>query len=406
MSVEQRHMAHLNHLCAEIGPRPMGSNGDHAAASYILRVFRAAGLEPEIQRWPCPAWEVEETRLSLGDFRLEATANWFSTPCDVAAAAVSVSSEAELASSDMSGRIAILYGDLTREPLSAKGNKIYNLERHQRIVRGLEQKHPVAVIAINPNPFHSGGLLADWGLAIPSATVSARVGLSLVHMDRPLHLRIVSHRSEGYSCNVVGRKAIQGGRRAVLCAHYDTFYGSPGAIDNASGVAVLLTLAERLGPRQLPVGLEFVAFGGEESFGWGDEEYLQRLGLEVVPYNPEAQMALPAAAFADVLLAMNVDGVGQVLGTNTLCTLACDEPMRTRLSSVQESYPGVQTVDPWMASNHYTFYSHGVPCLALGSTGVTNVTHLPSDTPEWIDSNKLHEVAALIEDVVLELGKA
>lgn len=47
----------------------------------------------------------------------------------------------------------------------------------------------------------------------------------------------------------------------MVCAHYDAVAGSPGADDNASGVAVMLELARQLGPRK---GLQLVAFSLEE----------------------------------------------------------------------------------------------------------------------------------------------
>lgn len=52
---------------------------------------------------------------------------------------------------------------------------------------------------------------------------------------------------------------------------------TPGANDNASGVAVLLALAESLG-REPPLGLElwFVATGAEESGTWGMADLLRR----------------------------------------------------------------------------------------------------------------------------------
>ncbi|MBE9536390.1 MAG: M28 family peptidase [Proteobacteria bacterium] len=47
----------------------------------------------------------------------------------------------------------------------------------------------------------------------------------------------------------------------MVCAHYDAVPDSPGADDNASGVAVMLELARQLGPRK---GLQLVAFTLEE----------------------------------------------------------------------------------------------------------------------------------------------
>ncbi len=47
----------------------------------------------------------------------------------------------------------------------------------------------------------------------------------------------------------------------LVGAHYDAVAGSPGADDNASGVAVMLAVARALGPRP---GIKFVAFTLEE----------------------------------------------------------------------------------------------------------------------------------------------
>jgi len=44
-------------------------------------------------------------------------------------------------------------------------------------------------------------------------------------------------------------------------AHYDAVAGTPGADDNASGVAVLLATAQAIGPRE---EVCYVAFDGEE----------------------------------------------------------------------------------------------------------------------------------------------
>ena len=70
----------------------------------------------------------------------------------------------------------------------------------------------------------------------------------------------------------LGRRAIgdsnlrvQGGRRPLLVsAHYDTVPGSPGADDNASGVAVLLECARALSKARLRRSVEFVDFDMEE----------------------------------------------------------------------------------------------------------------------------------------------
>ncbi|MFV1957539.1 MAG: M28 family peptidase [bacterium] len=67
----------------------------------------------------------------------------------------------------------------------------------------------------------------------------------------------------GYSLSMAyfGPKS---GERIVVGAHYDSAKGSPGADDNASGIAGLLELAGILGSGDLPLQVELVAYPIEE----------------------------------------------------------------------------------------------------------------------------------------------
>ncbi len=61
----------------------------------------------------------------------------------------------------------------------------------------------------------------------------------------------------------------------VVGAHYDTVTGSPGADDNASGLAVLLETARLLSGMQGIFDVQFVAFSLEEGGYIGSEAFLQ-----------------------------------------------------------------------------------------------------------------------------------
>ena len=89
-SVETRAVEHLERLCEKIGPRPIGSKGNQAAANYIQSAFEACGLEVELQEFSCPAWEERETHLDLDGEDLNVAANAFSSPGDVTAPTVAV----------------------------------------------------------------------------------------------------------------------------------------------------------------------------------------------------------------------------------------------------------------------------------------------------------------------------
>ncbi|MCO4782581.1 MAG: M28 family peptidase [Candidatus Cloacimonetes bacterium] len=64
--------------------------------------------------------------------------------------------------------------------------------------------------------------------------------------------------------NVVAIKKGVNSKTLVIGAHYDSVIGSPGADDNATGVAVLLELARLLKPFNLHHTIKFVAFVNEE----------------------------------------------------------------------------------------------------------------------------------------------
>jgi len=375
---------HLKRLCVEIGPRPIGSPGDHAAANYIQEVFRAAGLVVEIQEFECPAWEHLGTHLALDGEHVDTAANAFSPPCDVSAPGVAVGTVAELEAADLDGRIGILYGDLTKVPLSPK-SWFLKSEREDHIIRLLEEKTPAALITVQPRVGDLERVIVDWEFLIPSATVPARVGLALLQRRAPrLNLRIQSRVASGHTCNVVARKGGDGQPRIVLCAHYDTTIDTPGALDNAAGVAVLLALAQILSQSNLRYSLEWIAFSGHEYLPLGDDEYLRRCGDQL----------------DGIMAAINFDGVGQYLAANSIAMFASSAVFQDQVTESVREYPGVTWVDPWPQSNHSTFAMRGVPAIAFSSEGRIRLDHLRADSIEWVSPAKLQEVVSLATALV------
>ncbi|MFB6368714.1 MAG: M28 family peptidase, partial [Gemmatimonadota bacterium] len=119
--------------------------------------------------------------------------------------------------------------------------------------------------------------------------------------------------------NVVGvRGEDAAGDRVLVGAHADTVVGTPGADDNASGLAVLLEVARLLSDCPVDGPLELVAFDLEEprgaSYAVGSECYAEQarsegrtyracLVLEMVGYtdpDPGAQSVPPLLFWKDV----------------------------------------------------------------------------------------------------------
>ncbi|WP_164021785.1 M28 family peptidase [Pyxidicoccus trucidator] len=64
--------------------------------------------------------------------------------------------------------------------------------------------------------------------------------------------------------NLIARFGPEDGERLIIGAHYDSAHGTPGADDNASGVAGLLELAVLLGRKPPPLRVDLVAYTLEE----------------------------------------------------------------------------------------------------------------------------------------------
>lgn len=375
---------HLQQISVEIGPRPSGSAANAQAADYIAATFRDAGLDVARQPYAVPAWEALQTELWLDDTAVPAVANVYSPSCDVSGLPLPLGTMAQLEAADLNGRIAVLYGDLTREPLAAK-SWLFKDEQAARLVEMLEAKRPLALITVPAKMGALERLAEDWEFGIPSATVPQAVGARLLQ-ERPstVRLRIDSHREPGEASNVVARLPGARPETIVLCAHFDTKVDTPGAADNGGGTAVLLALAQHFSQQSLPLTLEFVAFNNEEYLPLGDDEYLRRKGDR----------------FGEIVTAVNCDGVGPALGVNTVTAVTDDDAFTNQIRACGDTFPGVLWVEPWPESNHSTFAFRGVPSVALSNTAVMMHAHLRSDTIDWISRDKLGEAAALVAEIV------
>jgi hypothetical protein len=105
------------------------------------------------------------------------------------------------------------------------------------------------------------------------------MGYKVKRMPFSYSQRLTRFDSENLSIDLVG----QSDKVIVVGAHYDAVgikSGSEGLIDNGSGIAALLTLAEMLKPhvknKTLPISVRLVTFGAEERGLQGARAYINR----------------------------------------------------------------------------------------------------------------------------------
>ena len=105
-------------------------------------------------------------------------------------------------------------------------------------------------------------------------------------------------------------------------------------------------------------------------------------------------------SFAEIVLAVNMDGIGFVGGDNTVAQFNLAPQQASRVAGIVSRYPAVQWVEPWPQSNHSTFAFRGAPALAFSSEGAFALAHFPHDTVEQVSIDKLAEIVEIVREVV------
>lgn len=391
-SIQTRVASHLAALVRSPEGRPVGSAANHAAEDSIAGALLAAGYDVERQGFDCVEWHAAGVELRLAASELAARVNPYSPACDLVAPAVAVSSVGKLEASELAGRIALLHGPLTAEPLFPRNFPFFTVEEHQQVVDLLEEKGARAVIAVghtaNPAP-----VIEDGDFTVPSVTVPADVGALLLAAEgAPIALRIRATSRPGRGANVIGRLAHPSRDKIVLCAHFDTKPGTPGALDNAAGVAAVLALAEELaaGP---PTNVEVVAFNGEDHYASpGQVAYLAGCGGD----------------FGRIALVVNIDGVGLRQAATTMAFFGCPEAWADAARAEMNRRTGLEEAAPWPQGDHSLFAMRGVPCVALTSAGIHDlidrIIHTPADTLDILDPIRIAETVGFLNHLLTHLG--
>ncbi len=385
--LQERVEHHLDALGAEIGARPVGSHANRAAKQYIAGVFERAGYRVRDQTFHCIEWEPGKTELLLNGEGLAVRANPYTVSCSVGGVPVFAESLQELTRLALRDRVVVLGGELVLEPWFPKNFPFASVEEHQRIIKRLETGRPAAVIAVSPREDTSVPIVEDGDFQIPSVTVPASVGVRLEHhRESQIQLRIQTVRHNATGANVIARSGNGSKEKVVVCAHFDTKPDTPGALDNASGVAALLGSAECLSAAELPYPVEWVAFNGEENYAApGEVCYLYEYGKEM----------------QNIRLAINADGVGWCQGWNSIAFFNCSDGAVEKTMTLCGD---VAKVEPWYQGDHSLFAMQDVPCVAFSSEGaeglVNSVLHTPKDTLALVDAQRVAQVAQAIERIV------
>jgi len=205
----------------------------------------------------------------------------------------------------------------------------------------------------------------------------------------------------------------------LVGAHYDTVPGSPGADDNASGVAVLIELAAM----KLPV--RFVAFANEEppyfyghemgSWAWAKrarergETVRAMYSLEMLGYYRDAPGSQSYPPPLGLFYPDRADFIAFVgdLGARTLVRQSISL-FRKHAQFPSEGVAAPAFIPGVTWSDHWSFRQHGFPAMMITDTAFNRYPHyhLPSDTPDKLDYERMARVtlglASMLKDLANE----
>jgi aminopeptidase YwaD len=397
----QKSQHYLEIMCNTIKERCVGSNGNREATSFFDKELSDLGWRTEMTEFDAIDWEENGALLKSDQGNFKLLVSPYSLPFSGEAELVSASTIEELETLDTENKIIFLHGDIAREQLMPKNFVFYNPEEHQRIIKALENSGAKAIIsATGRNAALAGGvypfpLIEDGDFDIPSVYLTEEEGIDLVKLKgKPVILQSESTRLPGKGYNVLGKKGMANSPRIVVTAHIDAKKGTPGAIDNATGVIVLLLLADLLKDYNGNKLIELVALNGEDYYAVPGQ-------MSYISENNER--------FNTILLNINIDGAGFREGLSAFSLFNPPSEIDKITKEIIKSYDRITEGIQWPQGDHSIFLQFGVPAIAVSSKWFIDningqdITHTPKDNPAIVDCNKLVEISEALNSLIRAL---
>ena len=184
----------------------------------------------------------------------------------------------------------------------------------------------------------------------------------------------------------------------VVCAHFDSVAGSPGADDDGSGVAAFLACAYIMSQYEFNHTIRFVGFSGEEQGLLGSHEY-----------------AKDAANNGDNIVGvLNADMIGYAVSKSDgerikIFSNPASQWLLTFAQNVNQAYseyldliiyPGQGSAN----SDHYSFWQYGFDAIFYHEYKFNDYYHSPQDTIENMNVSYNVKTTRLILATLAELA--
>lgn len=318
---------------------------------------------------------------------------------------------------DMSGKVVLVYFGVADGKLPTHRNVINQVitardKGAQAVIFVLQKDYGDGIEFF---PFQYNRSVAHVGLPVVQIsreffhklTAMQGVSASKVHRMKPTKINMLLNMppvglSVGYesianeTANVAGFiEGFKSNEWIVVGAHYDHLgFGGVGsgsrqpenhavhngADDNASGVAMVMMLAEHYKEHKPQSNMAFVLFGGEEQGLLGSKYFVDNLPFPVDKIKAMINFDMVGRLRDSTL---GISGVKSADEFDTILSSWQGKPMTLNLGG-----------DGLSGSDHAPFYSNGIPVLFF-NTGLHADYHMPSDDIEYINYQGMQLIADL-----------
>jgi len=289
----------------------------------------------------------------------------------------------------INGKTLIPGKDYLVDPSSAGGKKDYNFAKSNKTKSAIEE-----IISIKEEKKK---------LTMDVSHEFLKTGFTVLQSAIPDTINNVSFKIENkllkdyQTQNVIGyvKGSVYPDSFLVFTAHYDhlgemgrdTYF--PGANDNASGVAMLLNMAEYYSKKENTpkYSIAFIAFSGEEAGLIGSHYYVQNplfplskikflVNMDIMGTGDEGMMVVNGAVFDEEY--------NRLIAINNSKHYLTDIPKRPKAAN----------------SDHYFFTEAGVRSFFFYTLGGIKAYHDIYDKPETLPLTKFEDIFRLIRDFV------
>ena len=371
-------MAFLTMFTEDLSPRASGTDQERDAAEFLAGRFESLGYEARLQPFTVDLTESSVVAgtdgKELDSFHLtrSATGTTFGILVNVGKAL-----SEDIPDEGLTGKIALIQrGDITFE---------------EKVSRVAGAGAVAALVYNNRDGLFRGTLSSD--AEIPAVAISREDGEGLLLSMAPGDVRAtvsVTFETRGTQ-NVIAEKpgTADDGRVVVLGGHYDTVPNVPGADDNGSGIASLMTIAREVVGKSYPFTLRFIAFGSEELGLRGSRFYVDGLTEE---------------GLADIVAMLNFDALAHggsqaAVGDFGLVGQAVESAQARGIDIKRRLNIGGGS------SDHASFQQAGVPVVFFFDDDFSRI-HTPDDRLDLVPSQHMGNVAAVAIDLLESLAQS